>query len=85
MLKVYLFIFVQKSIVRTLRKLNDIYYCIIDMLILNQYNKCVNIIIVKTREHMDRVQDSRTECLGLNSQHWSCVEVSSKLRIPHVS
>ena len=32
---------------------------------------------------MGRAFDSRSEGLGFNSECWPCVEVSSKLRIPH--
>ena len=32
---------------------------------------------------VDRVLDSRSECLGLDSHCWSCVEVSGKLLIPY--
>ena len=32
---------------------------------------------------VDRALDSRSEGLGFESQCWSCVEVSGKLRIPH--
>ena len=32
---------------------------------------------------VDWALDSISEHLGLDSQHWSCVEVSDKLRIPH--
>ena len=32
---------------------------------------------------VDRALDSRSECLGFDSQCWPCLEVLGKLHIPH--
>ena len=42
-------------------------------------------ISISTHGLVDRVLDSRSEGLGFDSQHWSYLEVSGKLRIPHTA
>ena len=56
---------------------------IINMMIRYVGNRFAKVHFLGACRPVVRALDSRSEGLGFDSQCWPCVEVSSKLRIPH--